>query len=239
MCIHRFTDKCDLPQKGNKTRFRWARSDQMTAVTLVWWDSPASQAAARASRCVRAADSVSDESFRAMESLLRPLLLTLLLGLASSSLLPRMTEDAVADARRELLDTVSGMWRSYQDPSWKSRGDPLQQILHGFEMVDDKVAKIGAVQPHASTGTQLFLEGLWPWATALANVQNIENLYETVRGALREKKDVSDIAEGVVSPQEAPKSIQTALDKLHEVSIKKDEGGLFEGVVRAVTKVNR
>lgn len=175
-----------------------------------------------------------------MESLLRPLLLTLLLlGFASSSLLPRMTEDAVADARRELLDTVSGLWRSYQQSSSKARGDPVQQILHGFEMVDDKVAKIGAVQPHATTGTQLLLEGLWPWATALANVQNIENLYETVRGALREKKDVSDIAEGVVSPQEAPKSIQIALDKLHEVSVKKDEGGLFEGVVRAVTKVNR
>jgi len=173
-----------------------------------------------------------------MESHLRPLLLTLLLGLASGSLLPRMTEDAVADARRELMDTVSGLWRSYQDPAWKARSDPLEEVLRGFQVVDEKVAKIGTQMPNEAPGTGLFLEGLWPWATALANVQNMESLYETVRKAMQAKNNVKETAAGVVSPQESAKSIQSSLERLHEVTVKKDEGGLFEGVVLAVGKVN-
>jgi hypothetical protein len=175
---------------------------------------------------------------RVSEAMKSLLLLTLLLGIASGSLLPRMAEDGVADVRRELLDTVSGLWRSYQDPAWRARSDPMEEVLRGFSVVDEKMRKLGRKMPNETPGAALFLEGLWPWATALANVQNLDNFYDAVQTAIKSRIDLNVTAEGVVSPQEESKSIQSALSKLHEVAVKKDEGGLFEGVVRAASKVN-
>ncbi|XP_059475453.1 uncharacterized protein LOC132196671 [Neocloeon triangulifer] len=159
---------------------------------------------------------------------------TLLLGLASSTLLPRTAEISLADARQEVLTSVSGLWAHLK---LKSDSDPMNEILRGFNAVDEKLSTVHTMLSSESPGTGLFLGNMWSWGKTLAAVQTTDSLYETVRTAFKDRRNLQEASAAVVNPRDESKSVTSALERLHDASVGTEgDEGLFQNVVTAVTK---
>ncbi|XP_065349344.1 uncharacterized protein orion [Cloeon dipterum] len=162
------------------------------------------------------------------------LALLLAFGVASGSLLPRTTDVSVAEARRQLLDTVSDLRRrSESEPSFSVR-----DVTKAFQSVDDELSRVDAQPlPDAATGVQLMLDGLWPWASALSEVRTTDAWYQKVRDVFRGAGDgLEDTAAAVAAPKQSDKAIDAAMLRLHEVVVRPDAKGLFKGVAEAATE---